>query len=144
MLQNIVITDSLTCSSGSGKLWNDRRREKKESSTYVAFTSSFAGTGGIVDAEAEAEAILDVACTGALFKRNFLRDRNPIFVVAHGRRPGAQSPTAAVLGLRRGLCRRRGSGEAMGVRSLDADAVFKGQRTRFPRGLADAVTVEVR
>jgi hypothetical protein len=65
----------------------------------VAFTSSFAGTGGIVDAEPEAEAMLDVACTVALCKRNFFRDKNLIFVVARGRGPGAQSRTAAVSGL---------------------------------------------
>jgi hypothetical protein len=53
--------------------------------TYVALTSSFAGTGGIVDAEADAEAMLGVvACSGALFEGDFLRVRKPIFDLARG------------------------------------------------------------
>lgn len=42
----------------------------------MAFTSSFAGTGGIVDVVADAEAILGVvACSEALFEGDFLRER---------------------------------------------------------------------
>jgi hypothetical protein len=49
----------------------------------VALTSSFAGTGGIVDAEADAEAMFGVvACSGALFEGDFLRVRKPIFALA--------------------------------------------------------------
>ena len=48
--------------------------------TYVAFTSSFAGTGGIIDAEVDAEAMVGVvACSGALFEGDFLRERKPSF-----------------------------------------------------------------
>jgi hypothetical protein len=48
-------------------------------STYVAFTSSFAGTGGIIDAVVEPEAMVGVvACSGALFEGDFLRERKPI------------------------------------------------------------------
>jgi hypothetical protein len=45
----------------------------------VAFTSSFAGTGGIVDVVADAEAMLGVvACSEALFEGDFLRERKRI------------------------------------------------------------------
>jgi hypothetical protein len=54
--------------------------QMEEQFTYVAFTSSFAGTGGIVDAEVDAEAMMGVvACSGAPFEGDFLRERNPIF-----------------------------------------------------------------
>jgi hypothetical protein len=47
--------------------------------TYVACTSSFAGTGGIVDAVELAEAMVGVvACSAALFEGDFLRERKPI------------------------------------------------------------------
>jgi hypothetical protein len=47
-------------------------RREKQKVTYVAFTSSLAGTGGIP------EAIVGciVACSGALFGGDFLRVRN--------------------------------------------------------------------
>jgi len=42
----------------------------------VAFTSSLAGTGGIVDVVADAEAMSGVvACSEALFEGDFLRER---------------------------------------------------------------------
>lgn len=43
--------------------------------TYVALTSSFAGTGGI----AVAMSRVGVACTGALFEGDFLRLKSGIF-----------------------------------------------------------------
>jgi hypothetical protein len=50
-----------------------------KNNTYVACTSSFAGTGGIVDAVELAEAMVGVvACSGALFEGDFLRERKPI------------------------------------------------------------------
>jgi hypothetical protein len=51
----------------------------------VALTSSFAGTGGIEDADEDAEAMVGVvACSGALFEGDFLRERNPIFDLEQG------------------------------------------------------------
>ena len=48
-------------------------------------TSSFCGTGGIVDADEDADAMMGVvACSGAPFEGDFLRDRKPIFVVERG------------------------------------------------------------
>lgn len=62
------------------------KRQDMRNGTYVAPTSSFAGTGGIVDAVvAEAEAMLEVvACFGALFESDFLRLRKPIVSVCRG------------------------------------------------------------
>lgn len=49
--------------------------------TYVALTSSFAGTGGIVEVAIVEDEELFVACAGALFGGDFLRLRNPIVSV---------------------------------------------------------------
>lgn len=64
--------------------------------TYVAFTSSFAGTGGIE----EAMLGCNVACSGALFGGDFLRVRSFLMVGA------AVSQTSVRDG---GWLRRRGS-----------------------------------
>jgi hypothetical protein len=48
------------------------KRIARETGTYVALTSSFAGTGGIVEAMVEGV----VACSGTLFGGDFLRERN--------------------------------------------------------------------
>lgn len=72
------------CRGGFCKTWlRDRLKDagigKKEGGTvtYVAFTSSFAGTGGIVEAMVD----VFVACSGALFEGDFFRLKSPMFVV---------------------------------------------------------------
>jgi hypothetical protein len=78
-------THPASCSPHPASLYsrdkcNTAERTDKKRVTYVAFTSSFAGTGGIVDAEDDAEAIVGVvACSGTLFEGDFLRERKPIF-----------------------------------------------------------------
>jgi hypothetical protein len=57
---------ALACAHRSGLHPEERER------TYVAFTSSLAGTGGIP----EAIVCCVVACSGALFGGDFLRVRN--------------------------------------------------------------------
>jgi hypothetical protein len=111
--------------------------------TYVAFTSSFAGTGGIVDAVvAEAEAMVEVvACFGALFESDFLRVRKPIFSVC-----GVNK--LAMLGLSKARC----GGEVSGWQAWVAGGgdvekgrwcgrfVLRYRAQTFPHGLSCAVT----
>jgi hypothetical protein len=81
----------------------------EEWGTYVAWTSSFAGTGGIVDAVVGVAAIVrDVACSVALFGGVFLRERRPMLGVVGGE---ARECRAS-----RRVCRRIGCGvEGAGV-----------------------------
>jgi hypothetical protein len=96
MLRNLVTTASQPLSELT---FRAVLLDINERSTYVAFTSSFAGTGGIVDAEADAEAMMGVvACSGALFEGDFLRERNPIFVVVQGKAWFCWIPDRSVLG----------------------------------------------